>query len=270
MIKIILIGDGQHADRYLTAFGQGLGRHGQSFSRQRTGVSAAADLVVFWAHRRHMIIKKQLDDGHDYLVMERGFVGARFDYTSLGYNGLNGRADFVNANVPDDRFYLFEHFMRAWRGLNGKYWVIMGQVAGDASIEHCDIQKWYETMVATIKSNSSIPIVYRPHPLSRQYEKPGGTHLRSGTLNEILSNARGAVTYNSNSGVDAVLAGVPTMAQDKGSMAYPVAAHDFEALSTAANEPDRVAWLQCLSYCQWSLSEIIDGTAWQHLKRRYA
>jgi len=268
-MKIVLLDDNAHASPYIEAFGRGLTRHGQDFSRQVGGAPPDADLVVFWGHRKLMVINKQRAAGHDYLVMERGYVGARFEYTSLGFNGLNGRADFLNDTVPDDRLYLFINLMRRWRGLKGRYWAIMGQVAGDASLAGCDIYNWYQDIIADIKGRSTQPIVFRPHPLSRQYSSPMGSSLRTGRLSDILADAKAVITYNSNSGVDAILAGVPTMAQDRGSMAYAVACHKFEDLADTG-EPDRKTWLQRLSYCQWSSAEIADGIAWQHLKRRYA
>ena len=74
------------------------------------------------------------------------------------------------------------------------------------------------------------------------------------TLDEALDKAGLVVTYNSNSGVDAVLAGVPTYAADPGSMVWDVSSREF--LPTT---PDRAIWSQRMSFTQWLPDEIEKG-----------
>jgi hypothetical protein len=50
---------------------------------------------------------------------------------------------------------------------------------------------------------------------------------------------------------------------DVGAMAYPVTTHDV--LETPIR-PDREAWLRRLSWCQWSMPDMIRGEAWAHLR----
>lgn len=264
--KVVIYGE-SHANTWLYYFYEGLKRHGVDAFRQPHGTFKGAELVVSWGHRRHDIIKRQKKDGNDYLVMERGYFGDRFNWTSLGFNGLNGMAEFHNENSPPDRWRPHAHLMKPWKH-GGEYVLLLGQVAGDASLDGTDINRWCEETATRLKWILQKAVVFRPHPLSRQTNGIDGVRTINGSLKDALSGAFLAVTFNSNSGVDAVLAGVPTVACDRGSMAWPVTKHtvDMEDMIT---RPDREQWAHNLAYCQWKPAEISNGSAWEHLKQRY-
>lgn len=257
----------RHHRIFSRIFAEGLKRHGYSFSVRNNRDYTPTDLAVIWGHRQHEIQKGQRSRGLDYLVMERGYIGDRFKYTSMGYNGLNGKAEHHAQDMPHDRWQVHRHLLKPWH--DGNYVLIMGQVAGDASIAHTDIIGWYKRTYETCKFvfGDDMPIYFRPHPCSRVMA-PELPHLRvlAGDLKESLSRAHCAVVYNSNSGVDAVLAGTPIIACDRGTMAWPMARHTF---GTVMNKPDREQWAADVCYCQWRDDEIEDGTAWDHLKVRY-
>ena len=154
--------------------------------------------------------------------------------------------------------------MRPWK-YGGDYILIMGQVSGDASLEGLrDFNGWVLKMLQRVKEHHVGMIFYRPHPLARQVA-PHGIRCLNGTIEEDLSGASIAVTYNSNSGVDAVLAGVPVVVMDEGGMAWPVASHD----PAIVIYPDRTAWASEMAWCQWTDEEIRNGDAWEHLKQKY-
>lgn len=265
-LDIVIYGE-SHADTWLLAFKQGLQRHGINARRVLQGSCPIADLVVFWGHRRHAIIEAQCQNGFDYLVMERGYFGDRMEtWTSCGFNGLNGRAQFHNENSPADRWLPHVKLMKPWRTTPGEYVLIMGQVAGDASIKDVDITNWYRYVYETAEATFDLPVCFRPHPLSRQDAPFDDVHIVTGELRKALGRAHVAITYNSNSGVDAALAGIPVIAFDRGSMAWEIAAHEVEP---ATIMPERSGWAQNLAYCQWTMDEIRSGIAWDHLRQRY-
>ena len=257
---------GAHASTWLQAFREGLARHGIKAKRLLNGTCPLADLVVFWGHRRKEIINAQCLNGYDYLTMERGYFGDRMGtWTSCGFNGLNGRAEFHNDCSPPDRWRPHAKRMRSWRTMPGKYILIMGQVAGDASIQDVDIEQWYRVVYEQAREVFDLPVYFRPHPLSRQMSTIG-MNLLNGDLDTALDDAHLVITYNSNSGVDAALAGVPVVAFDRGSMTWDIATHEIEP---ATFMPDRTVWAQNLAYCQWTMDEIRRGIAWDHLRQRY-
>jgi hypothetical protein len=108
-------------------------------------------------------------------------------------------------------------------------------------------------------------VVFRPHPHPRgEWLRLPDVETSTGTLAEALDGAAFAVTCNSNSAVDAVLAGVPTVTLDYGAMAWDVTSHDLDQPIVT---PDRDAWAAWLAGVQWSHDEIRSGTAWASVSR---
>lgn len=260
-----------HSKQFLDLVMAGFEKHGIKAEYHEPDRPVDCDLAVFWGHRQNKIIDKQKKDCKDYLVVERGYVGDRFQWTGMGFNGLNGHAEFYANNMPKDRWdkYFPDH-MRRWRNDNGDYVLLIGQVNGDASVKGIDIHAWCQNTCNNIKMiDPEIRVRYRQHPVEVKRgikKKINGAERSNKTLAEDLDGARCCVTYNSNTGVDAVLAGVPVVTMDKGSMVYNLAAPELDL-----NPPklDRTQWTYNMAYCQWLPSEIKNGDAWEHLKQRY-
>ena len=261
---------------WLTAIERGFVRHGivpekGTYHSAKDKPDVDCDLAVFWSHRPKHIINHQLEAGRDYLVLERGYVGDRYVFASAGFNGLNGRAEFCADNMPGDRWEkYFSHYMQRWRNDHGDYVLIAGQIQGDASIEGLDVRAWCQDVCDRIKAiHPDIRVRFRQHPVELQrgirWNVTGAEWSNAPLVNDF-DGARCCITYNSNTGVEAVLAGVPTVAMDAGSMAWPVSAHE---LDLDPPKPDRTQWAHNLAYCQWTELEIETGEAWAHLKRRY-
>lgn len=241
----------------------GLARHGIAAELARPHEYSPTDLAVVWGHRQHGIMRGQKAAGARYLVMERGYFGDRFAFYSLGYDGLNGRADFCNAGAPGDRWQRYGWDLPAWKE-SGQIVLVMGQVLGDAALAHVNYREWQEKAVIAAKKYE-LPVYFRRHPHPRA--RADGTQLRvplsKSTLEEDLARAAVVVTLNSNSGVDAVLAGVPAITYDVGAMAWKVTAHKIGEIA----RPCRRQWVHELAYAQWLLHEIESGEAWAHIGR---
>lgn len=255
-----------HANKYIKAFIDGLKRHGLKARWESVMQYEPCDLAVIWGIRHPDIINGQTGNDLDYLVMERGYFGDRMRFCSLGYNGLNGHADFLADKMPSDRWEKHGVEVKPWRTEEGEYWLLMGQVAGDQSVKGVDLEGWYGDIVEDIRYVTDLPVFFRPHPQSRQNDGPVCDGYKTGGLSETLQDAHCVVTYNSNSGVDAALAGVPVIAVNEGAMAWDVSMHEITGEQYL---PVRTQWLNDLAYKQWLLEEIASGEAWEHLKRRY-
>lgn len=232
-----------------------------------------ADLIAVWAWKpyingRHSkCLNARNKYGTNILVMERAFMGNRHEWISLGYNGLNGRADFVNKDITDNSRWL-KHFSRAYdhapiKPQNNKV-LICGQCVGDASIHGVDIDGWYFRMANDLIAAGYAPI-FREHPLNkRKFRIEGIRKDDSISLEEALSKVSYCVSYNSNSTLLSTLHGIPSMVSDIGSMSYEVNAHSVDKLGF---NPDLQDWKNRLAYCQWLPDELKSGEAWDHLKR---
>ena len=251
----------------LDAFIAGLRKHGIKPEERLTDDWRVSDLAVVWAHRDTALHELQLDAGNHYLVCERGYIGDldnRRRWTSLGYDGLNGHADFCNAHVGKNRWRrYFSDFMRPWK-TGGDYALLMGQVRGDASLTGVDIRGWYAYATDRLRA-AGWTVMFRPHPRDPVVE-PHGAYALQGDLHSALSMAALVVTWNSTSAVDAVLGGVGAIAMDLGSMAWDVAGHSIGPERLC--KPDRGGWAARLAYCQWTDAEISGGTAWDHLRHK--
>lgn len=210
------------------------------------------------SYPRGEVIRLQSSNNKDVLVLETGYInrgdGENHHYAA-GLNGLNGRADFKNKNMPGDRFSLLNVEVKPYR--TGKKIVLCGQVPWDASVDHIDYMEWLSEAYRSIRANSNREVVVRHHPDIQKNTKP---------FLEEIKDAWCVVTFNSNSGVEALIDGVPVFAFDEGAMCWPVCNKSFSNIATPL-KPDRTQWLNDLAYSQWTLNEMKEGAAWKHLFR---
>ena len=213
-----------------------------------------------WGWRHGKSIR---ESGSEVLVMERGYLGDRFRWTSLGWNGLNGNADFCNADCSDDRWLKYwRPGMKEWNA-SGEYALIVGQVPGDAALGGLDPYAWAQSIVGEAAKKYG-RVLFRPHPLAKVRRNLSGAETTEHTLQEDLAGASVVITFNSNTAVDAVMMGKPAVSCDKGSMAYAVTSHSIaEPLYTG----DREDWGRKIAYAQWLPDEIKSGEALRHLLR---
>lgn len=269
-MKVVVVTRGKesHSYKWEMAFLDGLKRHAINCYMLQKGfpISDEVDLVVMWSARNYGLIKDLKERGIDYLILERGYIGDRNEYTSCGYNGLNGYADFVTDKVKKRRFSV-DDFVKPYRETPGEYVLIMGQVPSDASVRHIGFNMWLEMTISAIKNITDRKVFYRRHPLNTE-PLVVDAELMNGDLHDAIAKAHCVVTLNSNSAVDTVLAGIPCVALDPGSMAYEVTNNHLSAI-LQPEVFDRDKWLDKLTYCQWTYDEIEQGQAWEHLRGFY-
>lgn len=260
--------------KFLTAFLKGLYKHNQKANLYINNFDPnsikTADLVVGWGVKSRVYkIRKQLKK--DIIVLERGYLGDRYNWTSCGFNGLNGEADFLNNQVGPERWdNIFSKIIevKEWKK-NGEYALLTGQVSNDASVRQYKIYDIYTSLIKQL-NYMNIPVVFREHPLSKtKFSSDINLKYIKDTNKNIvdtLANARLTLTINSNAGVDSLVNGVPVFSLDKKSMVYKYSSH---SLQSGLFYPDRLPWLHRMSYTQWLPSEIENGDTWEHLKQKY-
>ena len=260
-----------HQSQHSSMFLEGLQLDSSVSAEIVPAINSSVDLAVLWGHRQIQIINNQRKNNKPYLVMERAYMGDRFDWVSLGFNGLNGRADFCNHDIISSSRWdkYFSQYLKPWKDIDRtKPVLVIGQVTGDAAHSHIDIHQWYRDTIKYYNDNK-ISVIFRPHPLGKddiiQYLKGLTFKLdTNSTLEETFKEIRAVISLNSNSSVLSVLEGIPTVTCDIGAMAYDVTSHD---LSDIEYTPDRTKWCNQLAYTQWTPDEIRSGVAWQHLKK---
>jgi hypothetical protein len=266
MIAAISMNSSGHQREHGDAFRRGLERHG--IGVVLTGadeICHEADFHVIWSIKRPNILAWSKQTNHGVLVAERGHVGDRLTYTSCGWDGLGHRGRYPSASDGGARWLeRWGHLMQPWRE-GGRYALLLGQVDGDAALYGIpgNFRQWATVMTALLRSKGH-EVRYRPHPFVRRggdrFCPQGAALSEHESIAEDLDGAALAVTFNSTSCVEAVLAGVPTVTIDEGAMAWDVASHN---LADPLVHPDREAWAHSLAWTQWTLDEIRNGTAWE-------
>lgn len=258
-----------HHKEYGDLFIAGLAKHGIKANIQKAFVPTDCNVAVIWSRqkRAQAVIDHQIKTGNQVIVLERGYFGDRLnDQTSISLIGADGNAFFNNENSPSDRFDQHKDLMKPWKP-GKKYVMVMGQHPNDHSVESIDERAWVYDQLSALKE-AGHKVMYRPHPSDRGSQKvPANVIVDHGDLADSLKDAKCVVTFNSTSGVDALLAGVPVIALDERSMVYSVAGHDLDYIPKkgSIDEPNRVQWMNDLAYCQWTKKEIADGKAFAHL-----
>jgi hypothetical protein len=224
-------------------------------------INPGADVQAFWGLKRRPG-KVALARGYDCLIIERAYLGNRHKWRAMGWNGLNGWADFKNHDVEPDRWDKYwREGLKPWKK-GGDYALIIGQVPGDAALRGLDIYQW-AAEVAEEAHRYYPSVKFRNHPdvASRGWGIPNAD-LQEGTLEQAFAECAVVITYNSNTAVEAVYNGVPAVSMDGGSMAWDVTTHD---LSEPLYREDRHDWGRRIAYSQWLPNEIESGEAWRHL-----
>lgn len=219
-----------------------------------------ADVLVIWGWKRGRMWKER-NPHLNVLVAEHGYLTdfqgrGRRHWTSLGWNGLNGKASF---HVEEDngqralrRFPYRERHMRP----DGPV-VLMGQVRNDASLLGTNMEQWYIDHVAELKrAYFNRDIFYRQHPQFSGVRWPIELPHTHAPYDDILREAHIISAYNSSSLVDAAQAGAPILCGDEGCMAAPL----------AWNKWTPATWLSRMAWTQWEPDEIETGAFWQFVK----
>lgn len=211
------------------------------------------DFAVVWSWKQPAVVYHAKMANRPVLVMERGHLQPRYDYISLGWGGLGNHARYPGADVDPDRWKRLWGSMRPWKE-DGEYILVMGQCPGDSATNGIDVDKWKNHVIGKLQRLGFNP-KFRQHPVIDKNVPPIESDLERASL---------CVTYNSTSAIEAVLAGVPTVTIDRGSMAWAVSSHQID---DPPIRPDRSAWAEWLACCQWTVDEIKSGAAWDAVKR---
>lgn len=217
-------------------------------------------------------------------------VNASNPYLRIGWNSfMQDEANFCNEDSPPDRWEIIKKELKIdleeWK-TSGDEIVIMLQKLLDASLGGVEKERpqkhmeWLIEQVLDIRKQTDKRIVIRPHPQSTNEElkyidkivtqltkkSPPISLDRGQTVEMAMGKAWAVVTYTSGSAVDALIAGVPTIACHPGSMAYPICDHDCSNIN-APSLTSRVPWIYDLAYTQWHINEFASGAPWKHLRR---
>lgn len=195
--------------------------------------------------------------------MERGFLPKRKEWCSLALDGFNGRGKFAPARDSGERWNRhFGHLLKPWKTEGGKRALLIGKGANDVSLHGADFIAWAAEQTQQLLA-AGYSVRFRGHP-DRPIPCPSGAELSTGSLADDLEWASVAVSFNSSTDIEAILAGVPSIITDIGSLAYPLASR---SVHDPIVTPDRTEWCHQMAWRQWTLEELRNGDAWDHMRQ---
>lgn len=256
-------------DPFLMAMATGMSHHNAEVEHFTNRTDSDADLVVTWGVTgwRRDLVRRRKKRGLRTLVIERGYIGDRMRNASVGFDGLNGRADFVSDHADPARARWIINRLSPGRKPRGSYILLIGQVESDSAVRGLNYKQWVINTANSLREvYPDLPIVFRPHPNKRAQWRPQKIPICGMGLSDAMQGAYGIVTLNSNVGVLAMIDGHPIIAHDKGSMVHMIAetGHTFHQ---CPGRPRKERWAVRMASAQWNTTELASGEAWDHLKK---
>lgn len=243
----------------------------------RTAILAAGDEIVDRCDADVEII-------HGVPSLSKINPRAQYVYIDKSYTRNNNRIRVaLNCHNPwaDAHMKTWPHDRRLGLGWHPAEWcdrpggVIL--IAGSSEKFHVQHGLPHPTLYASrlieeIRQHSSRTIVYRPKPSWRDAVPIDGALFsgdRRKTLASDLKRAHCMVTYGSNASFEALLAGVPQIVLGT-AVARLVSCTQIDRVERPFRAPvsDVLNLLNGLAYHDWALTEVADGRAWSHIRRR--
>lgn len=190
-------------------------------------------------------------------------------YSRFGFDHVHRAGRFAPTECPMDRFEKLKLPLLPWRE-GGDSVVIAGQVNGDYSVDGIDVFEWACDVAMHLKRTTPWNIVVRPHPADtennwNEFGRMQGIRISRESLQYDLDRAKCWVSYTSGSSIDAIMAGVPSIALSPNNFCWEVSRHSVNDVDNPLLA-DRGPVLSSLAYSQWSQEEIYSGEAWKHLR----
>lgn len=194
------------------------------------------------------IFKHNFSHNVDYYEVDRGYINpGHFDgYYRISKNGM--QAKYVDKDLPSDRLDKLKFRREDWFNPTGHFLVC---APSDYILNYYDDA--FEWMNTQIKALELFSIKYKVRHKSD-----------TNPLEYDLKGASGVLTFNSNVAIDALIKSIPSVVSKESILfnALPTLYLDKPAAPTD-NQINKI--LRFISYNQFTLEEIRNGTAWRLL-----
>lgn len=216
-------------------------------------------------------LKHQEEDGGIAIYIDLGYWGRIAGGKLFGYHKV-----VVNGRHPTKYFQKRTHDASRANDLGvkplpwkkgGKHILLAGMSAKAAMAEGFSATAWERSAVRALKEVTDRPIVYRAKPNWKAARPIAGAFfspLGEESLERALSDCHAVVTHHSNVSVDGLVAGVPAFVVE--GVASPLARHDLTKIERPSYPDGREKWIADVAWCQFKVSEMMQGIAWRHLK----
>lgn len=266
-------------ERALAAsFGVGVVEAGDAFAPRELSPDAEVedcDLAVMVGVKTKVLWERCKARGVRTLMMDKGYNRRRgggrvWEYWRVSLDHHQPGVGAISRDYPRDRIAELGDAAARWRRA-GSVIILAGSSAkyhAFAEIEQAPTE-WAREAVRLIRERSDLPIIYRPKPSWRDARPIAGTRYSPASegLGLWLPQTHALVTHGSNSCVDALLAGVPSICLGRAAI-WSISSQSLDEIASPrlADKRERVRMLACLGYHQWTESEMRAGRAWREIR----
>jgi len=215
---------------------------------------------------KHKIMKQCWTDDRDFYYIDSGYFGNNSN--PMNPQGWKLWHRIVKNNLqhndivprPDDRWKKFKINLQARR--TGSKIIVAAPDEKPCKFYGINQQEWINNTVSAIEKYTDRPIIVRQRAANRL------DRTLNDPLSKLLANdVHALVTFNSVSAIESILSGIPAFVLAPCHAALPVASQDLSQIETPCwPDQDKLhAWACHLSYGQFHVSELRDGTAYRIL-----
>lgn len=251
-------------DQYINQFAHGSG--GQVVNTDEFEYDSSDHPIVLRGILKHKIMRRCWQDHRDFYYMDTGYLGNMPGpgnpqgwklWHRIVPNNLQ-HSDIVPR--PGDRWQrlgLKPHPRRYGRRI-----VVACPDEKPCQFYGIDRDIWVKQTVETLQQLTDRPITIRERATNRQQRT-----LHDPLSRALVDDVHALVTFNSNSAVESILAGVPAIVLAPAHAAAAVASTVLDQIESPTwPDADKLyAWLCHLAYGQFHVAELRDGTAYRIL-----
>lgn len=224
-----------------------------------------AVMVYGWRGASRRMGEQHQRRGVPVLVVDAGYLQRDRGYYQIGVNRL---AWLPPIPCPSDRYAALE--MPKPLTERGDAILLCGQKPRDAQhgMDAFQVTAWANDTIQKLRRVTDRPLLWRPHPRARASDPAlyefveGVSDPHAVPLREVLPMVHALVTYNSTSGTEAIVAGIPVFC-DPCAMYADWADTDLAQIDRPRTlTPEaRADYLSRVAYGQWLPEEMASGWA---------
>lgn len=223
------------------------------------------DLVAVWGlhGQRDSVRAAYVEIGVPCIVIDLGFIKRR-EYFQVGIGCLNW---LPATECPSDRLAALGIQLPDESHANPRGHVIScHQLPGDFAhrMDAAELNQWFRSMETGLARCTGKDVYPRPHPYV-------STDSKRTPLSTLWPETWAILTYNSNSGHEALLAGIPVFCDECAPYALlgNTLGDDHDPRRPYfPSKPDLEAYFSRLAYAQWTLAEMETGEAFQFMENQ--
>ncbi len=229
---------------------------------------------------KHSIITKVEARGGKVFCWDGGFFKSlrNFKYFRFGMNSPLRNGVFLNENSTPDRWNMLQKEFNIPYNMDrrsGNRVLILAQPFEGFSMNMVKMTDIFERPV-TLFQKLGKQVQIKPHPNTKRAEYDEISKFcdtkkitlipKETPLYETFDDVCLTVTFNSTVAVESALYGIPTIATDSLSHAYPVCHNNVNNAVSNYEIFDRNQWIHDLSHTMWSANELATGELWNRFK----